>query len=400
MTAWASATIGSICSTYSGGTPSTGHPEYYGGDVPWITSGDLNQGRITAVKGRITMRGLNRSSAKLVKPGTPLIALYGATAGLPAMTYLGGAINQAVLAMIPSGIDSEFLFQWLRANREQIIKRYTQGGQPNLSGAIIRSIELRLPPAPEQRGIAQVLKGGDDLISALEKMIAKKQSIAQSIMQELLSGRTRLPGFTSTWETTSLGSLGLFLKGRGVKRDDIRSSGIPCVRYGELYTAFEHYTAETKSFVTPDVASAALPLKSGDLLFAGSGETRAEIGKCVAYVGRAPAVVGGDVIVLRAEQTNPIYLALLANTPEVVAQKAKAGQGDAVVHIYSHGLRAIKVTLPPRNEQDAIARVIVDADREISVLERRLSKVRHIKHGMMQELLTGRTRLPCPEADQ
>ena len=104
MTAWETVTIGSACTTFSGGTPSTSHPEYYGGHIVWIASADLNQGRIRSVKGRITRLGLERSSAKLVKPGTPLIALYGATAGVPAITYVGGAINQAILAMVPRTI--------------------------------------------------------------------------------------------------------------------------------------------------------------------------------------------------------------------------------------------------------------------------------------------------------
>ena len=90
---------------------------------------------------------------------------------------------------------------------------------------------------------------------------------------------------------------------------------------------------------------------------------------------------------------NSVYLATLANTPHVANQKARAGQGDAVVHISSRALAAIEVELPSTAEQDAIAAVIVDADREIDVLKSRLEKVKLIKQGMMQQLLTGRTRL-------
>jgi type I restriction enzyme, S subunit len=216
-------------------------------------------------------------------------------------------------------------------------------------------------------------------------------------MQQLLTGRTRLPGFTAPWSSTTLGGLGTFLKGRGIRRDDVRGSGIRCIRYGELYTSFHDYTGQTRSFVSPEVAATALPLRTGDVLFAGSGETRDEIGKCVAYVGPTPAVAGGDVIVFRGEGLNPVFLALLANSPEVAAQKARAGQGDAVVHIYGHALAAIEVSVPPREEQDAIAEAITDSESEIGVLRRRLVKARSIKIGMMQELLTG-TRLPVEEA--
>src|SRR6185437_16137558 len=160
--------------------------------------------------------------------------------------------------------------------------------------------------------------------------------------------------------------------------------GVRCMRYGELYTAFGDYASDVRSFVSPAVAATALPLRAGDLLFAASGETREEIGKCVAYVGPTPAVVGGDVVVLRGDRFNPIFLALLANAPQVISQKARIGQGDAVVHIYKHSLSAIEVNLPPREEQDAIAQVAVDADRETKVLSDRLTKAHSVKQGMMQ----------------
>ncbi|MBP2395385.1 type I restriction enzyme S subunit [Paenarthrobacter nicotinovorans] len=270
-------------------------------------------------------------------------------------------------------------------------------GQPLVTGSMIKALHVPAISTAEQRRISGVLRVADTFISSLEGLIAKKQAIKQGMMQQLLTGKTRLPGFTEPWTKQHLGSVGSFLKGRGVKRDDVRSSGIPCLRYGELYTAFNDYTSFTNSFVSPDIAATALPLRTGDLLFAGSGETREEIGKCVAYIGPTPAVAGGDIVVLRGDGFNPVYLGLLANTSVVVEQKSRAGQGDAVVHISSRALADIEVDLPPRDEQDAIAEVVVDADREISLIRGRLAKAKSIKQGMMQELLTGRTRLRIME---
>jgi type I restriction enzyme S subunit len=190
---WGTTTIGDACITFSGGTPSTAHPEYYRGKIPWIASGDLNKYRIESVDGRISHLGLKRSAAKLVPAGTPLIALYGATAGVTAMTQIEGAINQAVLAMVPRKIDTEFLFQWLSANRGPIIDRYTQGGQPNLSGAIVRSIEVPLPDPIEQRRIGGALRELDRLLATLVRRLRKAKAVKQGMMQELLTGRTRLP---------------------------------------------------------------------------------------------------------------------------------------------------------------------------------------------------------------
>jgi len=292
-------------------------------------------------------------------------------------------------------LDTGYSKYALRAHpvRQQIVARGQGGIRANIGQRDLKTVRVIVPPLAEQRRIADVLTNIDHQIVLLERLVAKKEAIKQGLMQQLLTGETRLPGFAEAWSTHKLSELGSFLKGRGIKRDDVRTSGVACIRYGELYTTYRDYTSITVSFVTPSVAAAALSIRQGDLLFAGSGETRDEIGMCVAFTGTQPAVAGGDIIVLRAPSVNPVYLSSLANTPRVIAQKARLGQGDAVVHINSGALGSIEVDLPPCDEQDAIARVLVDTNNETRVLEARLTKAKSVKQGMMQELLTGRTRL-------
>ena len=141
-----------------------------------------------------------------------------------------------------------------------------------------------------------------------------------------------------------------------------------------------------------------MPIKKGDLLFAGSGETADEIGICVAYVGDEPAYAGGDIIVLRASGQDAVYLAHLLNAPVAARQKARMAQGDAIVHIRGDHLAEVEFHLPPVPEQQAIATVLSDMDAEIEALECRLDKTRALKQGMMQQLLTGSIRLPISEA--
>ena len=270
-----------------------------------------------------------------------------------------------------------------------------KSGVPGVNRNDLHTDTVVLPASTvEQRSIADALDDVSDTISTLERLIAKKQAIKQGMMQQLLTGGTRLPGFSGSWRSVTFGELGSFFKGRGIRRDDVQSTGVPCIRYGELYTDFLNYTATTRSFVNREVAATALAIRHGDVLFAASGETKDEIGICVAYTGHQ-AVAGGDIIVLRGSGFNPIYLATLSNTPAVANQKARAGQGDAVVHINSRALAGIEVDLPSRREQDAITEVLVDADHELCALTCRLRKARDIKAGMMQQLLTGRTRLPA-----
>jgi len=270
-------------------------------------------------------------------------------------------------------------------------------GVPQLTAPHVVRYSIPVPPRHEQRGISAALSDADALIESLDRLIAKKRAIKQAAMQQLLTGQTRLPGFNDAWVETSLGNLGRFYKGYGIKRDDVRSEGVPCIRYGEIYTRYKDFTGELYSRVPWRVAASAFPLKTGDLLFTASGETIEEIGTCLAYLGDEEAYAGGDIVVLRPNQGNPEYLGHLLNHSSVVAQKMRLGQGDAVVHIGARSLSEIEIRLPPRKEQDAVAGVLSDMNSEIEALKRRRDKARQIKHGMMQELLTGRTRLAEPE---
>jgi type I restriction enzyme S subunit len=141
------------------------------------------------------------------------------------------------------------------------------------------------------------------------------------------------------------------------------------------------------------VAATATLLRCGDVLFAGSGETKEEIGKCVAFVANQAAYAGGDIVIFRPCGGYSTFLGYLLNTAPVVRQKANLGQGDAVVHISATALSSIQVFLPHASEQKAIATILTDMDAEVDALEQRRAKTAALKQGMMQELLTGRTRL-------
>lgn len=269
----------------------------------------------------------------------------------------------------------------------------TVGAQPKLALTRIRKFVVPQPPLPEQRAIAGALSEIDALLSGLDRLIAKKRDLKQAVMQRLLTGQTRLPGFQGEWEVKWLGDIGTFFKGCGVKKDQSQSGDLPCIRYGEIYTHHHDHIRSFNSRISTGVAKTATRLKTGDLLFAGSGETKAEIGKCVAFLHDCDAYAGGDIVILRPTGVDSMFMGYYCNTPPIVAQKASKGQGDAVVHISASALASVSVTLPSLAEQSAIAVILADMDAEIYALEARRDKTRALKQGMMQELLTGRTRL-------
>jgi type I restriction enzyme S subunit len=268
-----------------------------------------------------------------------------------------------------------------------------KSGVPGVNRNDLHQERIVRPTLTDQRAIAAALSDVDALLAKLDQLIAKKRDLKQAAMQQLLHGYARLPGYASSWQATLLGRIGRFSKGRGIRKDQVRQDGLPCIRYGEIYTRHHDIVRNYGSFVSPEIAKQSQCLRSGDLLFAGSGETAEEIGKCVAFLDDCEAYAGGDIIILSPVGQDSRFLAYLMNQPAVAAQKARAGQGDAVVHISAKNLAQIELKLPERDEQAAIATVLSDMDAELAALEARRAKTDELKQGMMQALLTGRIRL-------
>lgn len=398
--AWEVKRLGELGNVVRGGSPRpAGDPRYFDGQfIPWLTVAALtnisdHQLQVSETASLLTEEGSKRSRTLI--NGTLIIANSGATLGVAKLLGITCCANDGVAAIIGQRLgDKGFVCQYINTQTKHLREVVATGnGQPNLNTALIRLLPIPFPPRPEQRAIAEALSDVDGLLIALDRLIAKKRDLKQAAMQQLLTGQTRLPGFHGEWEVKRLGDVGFFLKGSGVKKDESQSGSLPCIRYGEIYTRHSDYIKEFFSFISAEVSATACPLKKGDVLFSGSGETKAEIGKCVAFVNDFKAYAGGDIVILRPQGVDSMFLGFSLNTPSVSRQKASRGQGDAVVHIGASALAGITLPLPPLPEQTAIAQVLSDMDAELAVLEQRRGKTRAIKQGMMQELLTGRTRL-------
>jgi len=407
---WELKKIADIANTYSGGTPATYISDYYGGEIDWITSSDLNRGRIDSVSGKITKIGFGNSAAKMVKEGSLLVALYGATAGVTAITRISAAINQAVLAVIPKADNTGYLFQWFTYKKQAIIRTYTQGGQPNLSGKIIRSLLVPMPPTTaEQEAIATALSNTDELIAASERLITKKRNIKQGMMQDLLTGKKRLPGFEAKpeYKQTEVGLIPGdwclrkfedvitgFSSGatpyRG--RPEYYKGNIKWITSGELNY---NVIADTTEKITAEAArNTNLKLiPRGTFLMAITGlEAEGTRGSC--------GIVGEEAT------TNQSCMALFP-TDELLTEYLYhyyVYHGEDFAFRYCQGtkqqsytakiVRILPIVLPrTKSEQAAIAQILSDLDAEIEELENMRDKYKGIKQGMMQELLTGKTRL-------
>ncbi|HEP1445520.1 TPA: restriction endonuclease subunit S [Streptococcus pyogenes] len=180
---WEEKKLGEISRMFSGGTPSVGISEYYNGNIPFIRSSEINSDQTELF---ITNKGLSNSSAKIVEKNTLLYALYGATSGEVGLSRISGAINQAILAIIPEKkYSSLFIKNWLYKQKSSIIEKYLQGGQGNLSGSIVKGLELYLPSLPEQEAIGDFFQTLDQQMSQIEDKLTELKALKQILLNRL-----------------------------------------------------------------------------------------------------------------------------------------------------------------------------------------------------------------------
>ena len=384
---WEVAELSSVSSLVTGNTPPTSDKRNYGDQYPFVSPSDLGEHKwISTSEKRISARG--RLFSRVVPKSAILFVCIGSTIGKTGIAAVDLSTNQQITcATIGDKHCPDFIYYALDFIAPRISFFAGQQAVPIVNKTEFGKSPIGIPPTKaEQEAIAEALSDADALIESLEQLIAKKRDIKQATMQELLRPK-------DGWVNKKLGNLGAFLKGSGVRKDEAMSGELPCIRYGEIYTKHSDYIKGFHSWISKEVAATARRLRAGDLLFAGSGETSEEIGKCVAFVDDFEAYAGGDIVILRLENASAVFMGYYLNTGPINRQKASKGQGDAVVHIGASALAGIDITIPGFDEQTAIATILSDMDAEIAALETKLAKIRRIKQGMMHNLLTGRIRL-------
>jgi len=395
---WEVKPLGELASVTAGGTPSRTNAQYWNGDIPWVTTSEVDSCTINHAEQFITNEGLNNSAAKLLPRGTLLMALYGQgkTRGKVGILGIEAATNQACAAIsLKRNISREFIFHLLASQYDAIRNLSNTGNQENLNGSLVRSISILLPPESEQRAIATALSDVDALLGALDRLIAKKRDLKQAAMQQLLTGQTRFPGFHGEWEVQTLGDLIIqCFSGATPRRNrpEFYKGNIRWITSGELN--YNVITDTAEKITSEAVAKTNLTIvPKGTFLMAITGlEAAGTRGSC--------GIVG------ERSTTNQSCMAVFP-TSELVTEYLfhyYVFRGDALALQYCQGtkqqsytaklVKKLPIDVPPTtDEQTAIAAVLTEMDAELQALEQRLAKTRALKQGMMQELLTGRTRL-------
>ena len=377
---WEVKQISDFTSVVTGGTPSTQHAEYWGGDIRWMNSGELNLKFVYDVEGRITEEGLNNSSTHIIPAKCVLVGLagQGKTRGTAAYNLVSLCTNQSIAAFLPTKTHSSLYLYYVIDSLYDYLRLLSSGdgGRGGLNKQILSSLNIVFPPIAEQRAIAEALSDVDGLIAALDKKIAKKRLLKQGAMQQLLTGKKRLPGFTDEWVEKKVKDVFRVTRGYVLATNKV-------VERPDGYYKYPVFSSQTQNNGVMGYYS--------DYLFedaitwttdgANAGEVNYRQGKlyCTNVCG---------VLISEEGYANECIASII----NMVAKSHVSYIGNP--KLMNNVMADIEICIPPSiKEQQAIATILSDMDKEIADLEAQRDKYRLLKSGMMQKLLTGQIRL-------
>ena len=393
---WETKTIGECAEIVSGGTPSTTVPQFWDGGVLWCTPTDITRAKskyLSETERTLTDMGLQKSAAVLLPVGAILLCSR-ATIGEMSIAKKPISTNQGFKNLICNeNVDNEFLYYLLQTKRKAMLEQAIGSTFLEISKKALSGIEISLPPLLEQRAVAAALSDVDGYIAALERLIAKKRNIKQGAMQELLTGKRRLPGFRDEWVEKKIMDFPADVMSGGTPSTFVSAfwgGSIPWMNSGELNLK-RVYSVEGRitQLGLEHSSTTMVPANSILIGLAGQGKTRGTV--ALNYIdlctNQSIAAILPNPSVYCSEY---LYQNLDSRYDELrELSTGDGGRGGLNLTI----LRNLTVSFPPLNEQTAIAAILSDMDAEIDALMAKLYKVRNIKQGMMQELLTGRIRL-------
>ena len=378
----------------AGGTPRTQRAEFWGGNIPWMNSGEINLKKIDSVSGRITQLGLKESAAKMIPPYSILIALagQGKTRGTVAINMIKLCTNQSLAAIITN---DKILPYYLYHNldfRYKELRAYStgDGGRGGLNLTIINNIKINFPEnKKEQKRIVEVFSTWDQAIEKLENLISAKQKQFKWLLKTLITDQQDNP----SWKKVKLDDICKILKGKGLSKNSIIKKGKnKCILYGELYTV---YSEIIKKIVSRTDVDDGVLSNAGDILIPGSTTTQGVDLANATALFESGVLLGSDINILRLKN-NKLYDSSFLSYYLTYGKRREITsytQGITIVHLYGKFLKNLSVSLPTFEKQKKITKILNTAQQEIELLKSSIEQYRTQKKGLMQKLLTGKIRL-------
>jgi type I restriction enzyme, S subunit len=396
--------LGSVTTWLSGGTPNRSNHTYWSGSIPWISATSLKTVHIHDSDQRVTAEAV-RVGSKMAPRGATLILVRGMAlhrevrAGLALRAV---SFNQDVKALVPGrSIIPKFLTYALHARRSEILELVSSAGSGTgvIDTGLLKRLSIWLPDRQEQKVIVGKIDDAEALVETLKGLIVKKQAIKQGMMQQLLTGRTRLPGFEEEWSRATVGEIadvktGPF--GSALHESDYVNHGTPIITVEHLG---ERGVVADNAPMVSEADRRRLrvySLHAGDIVFSrvGSIDRNALISS-----DEEGWLFSGRLLRVRIDRmkADPTFMSSQFHARPFREAVRSVAVGQTMPSLNTAILRGIAIDMPPVDEQKAIGEVVSDLDLELDVLQAHLTKAKAVKQGMMQELLTGRTRLLVDE---
>lgn len=286
-----------------------------------------------------------------VRFGDVVVALSGATTGKVGrnLSEENLLLNQRVAKFVPSNeLNISYLYHFILGKTPLLLALSGGGAQPNLSTKSIEDIEIPVPPIEIQMEIVRILDKFTELEAELQAELDVRKKQYEYYREKLILNAKNVEIKTLEEIATDI------YRGAGIKRDETTLTGIPCVRYGEIYTSYNISFSKCVSFTQEDVVASPKYFEYGDILFAITGESIEDIAKSIAYLGNDKCICGGDIVVMKHKQ-EPRYISYALSTYDAIVQKGKGKVKSKVVHSSVPAIQKIRIPVPPMDEQVRIA---------------------------------------------
>lgn len=382
---WEVVRLGDVCEIQSGGTPSRNVKKYWeNGAIKWLGSSVCkNQNRIDEITDYITEEGLKNSSAKIFSKGTTLIALVGATIGKVAYLPFEASTNQNIAGLQPNkqvANDKFIFYSSLMLYRHFETLSSDKFKMANLS--FVRNLQIPLPPLAEQEKIAEILSTWDTQIQNFETLITEKQALKKGLCQTLLTAKTRLKGFSGDWEVVRLGDI--------AEDEDFKRIPVSLVEREKLTkdggVTYPYYGAMGQVGWINDYI-----FDEERILLAEDGCPFLEKDKQKSFIAKGKYWVNNHAHILKFDLSkgNNYFLCNQLNRVDY----AKYVNGVERLKLNKEVMKEIKILIPSLAEQEKIAEILSEGDKEIMLLEQKLESLKSQKRGLMQNLLNGKVRI-------
>ena len=388
---WEENKLGEVSTSFSGGTPAAGNKKYYGGEIPFIRSAEINLDKTELF---LTKEGLDNSSAKLVKKGDILYALYGATSGEVGISKINGAINQAILSIIPkTNYTSEFIMQWLRLQKKNITDKYLQGGQGNLSGSIVKELGIFFPSHPEQTAIGSFFQDIDQLISLQQRKLEVLKEQKKTYLKLLFpaKGQTkpalRFAGFEDDWKEVKLGEVGETYTGlSGKTKEDFGHGEGKFITYVNV---FNNPLTDLYGLDSVEIDDKQRRVQYGDVLFTTSSETPEDVGLSSVWMGTEDNVYLNSFCFGYSPQKGIFdlyYLAFVLRSFSVRKEFMLLAQGISRFNISKTKVMDMSIHVPSLPEQEAIGSFFQNLDKAIAKQEEKVNQLKESKQALLRKM--------------